>query len=401
MRVDAAANVDVDERVRALKPSATLAIHEKSARLKAEGRKVYQLGFGQSPFPVPDAVVEALRANAHRKAYMPVRGLAELREAVAGYHGATAGDILIGPGSKELIYQLQLAVDADILLPSPSWVSYAPQAGLVGRNVAWIPARPRLGAEDLNRACAGERRKLLILNYPSNPTGFTLRDAELKEIAEVARRHELLVLSDEIYGELDHDGNHISIAKYYPEGTIVSAGLSKWCGAGGWRLGTFCFPRELRHVLDAMANIASETFTSVSAPIQYAGVTAYRPSKDIDDYRRDVRRILKAIGIAVSRRLNVEAPDGAFYLFPEFTKPFQSSEELCEKLLDDTGIALLPGSDFGRPPSELTCRLAYVNFDGAAALEAARKTSGELGEDFVKQHCAEVIEAIDVLGGWL
>ena len=386
-----------------LKPSATLAIHEKSSRLKAEGRKIYQLGFGQSPFPVPELVVEALRANAHRKAYLPVRGLPELREAVAAYHGATAEDILIGPGSKELIYQLQLVCDAEVLIPSPSWVTYAPQAALAGRRLRWIPTRKengwRLQAEDLERACGGRGQKLLIINSPNNPTGMSLRADDLEAIALVARTHDLIILSDEIYGELHHTADHLSIARWYPEGTIVSGGLSKLCGAGGWRLGTFCFPPILRRLLDAMANVASETFTSVSAPIQYAAVAAYTPNEEIDTYRRDVRRVLRALGLAVSGRLQVDPPDGAFYLFPQFeTDRFATSAELCDALLKETGVALLPGSDFGRPPSELTCRLAYVNFDGAAAIAAARESTED---GFVNTHCGEVLEAIDILRSWI
>jgi aspartate aminotransferase len=102
---------------------------------------------------------------------------------------------------------------------------------------------------------------LVVLNYPSNPTGQTYDAAQLEELATVARRYRLVVLSDEIYGELDHRGQHRSIAEFYPEGTIVSSGLSKWAGAGGWRLGTFLFPSTLRWLQDAMAVAASETFT--------------------------------------------------------------------------------------------------------------------------------------------
>src|SRR5262245_3384368 len=331
----AATPLQINPRVENLEPSATLAIHETCARLRAQGRRIYQLGFGQSPFPVPDCVVEALQRNASRKAYLPVRGLPELREAVAAYHRRVNGvetgadDILIGPGSKELLFFLQLTCEADVLLPSPSWVSYAPQAGLAGRSVTWIPTRRedgwRLRAEHLDRVCreAAGRPRLLILNSPSNPTGLTLRDGELEALAAVAREHDLLILSDEIYGELHHAGGHRSMAGYAPERTIISAGLSKWCGAGGWRLGTFCFPRPLRALLESMANVASETFTSVSAPIQYAAVTAFQQSEEIAAYLRDSRRILRALGLTVSRRLqqagvDVDVPEGAFYVFPDF-----------------------------------------------------------------------------------
>src|SRR5262245_2699269 len=137
----------VNPNVVRLRPSATLAINEKVARLRGEGRRIYHLGFGQSPFPVPEPVVAALHANAFRKAYLPVKGLPELREAVAHRHrrldglAVTADDVLIGPGTKQLIFHLQLAYDADLVVPSPSWVSYEPQAALLGRQVRWLDTR--------------------------------------------------------------------------------------------------------------------------------------------------------------------------------------------------------------------------------------------------------------------
>src|SRR5262245_6316191 len=388
--------------VHKLRLSATLAINEKSALMMSQGRKVYNLGFGQSPFSVPAPVVEALQSNAPQKAYLPVKGLAELRGAVADYYRrcynlpATAEDILIGPGSKELMFQAQFAYATDLVLPSPSWVSYEPQAQLLGRRVDWLPTRQqdgwRLKPQALEDFCHKEpqRPRLLILNYPNNPTGLTLRAAELEGLARVAQKYRLLVLADEIYGGLDHAGRHASIAHYYPEGTIISGGLSKWCGAGGWRLGTFYFPPGLRWLLEAMACIASETYSTATAPVQYAAVRAFQMGAEIEDYLWQSRRILRALGGLACRRLqafgvNVNAPEGAFYLFPDFSphetklraRGITSSWELCERLLAETGVALLPGADFGRPSSELTCRLAYVDFDGARCLAAAQKQSDE------------------------
>jgi len=280
-------DVHLNLNVRGLGLSATLEINERSARLAREGRPVVRLGLGQSPFPVPDEVVEELRANAHRKDYLPVGGLRELQEAVARYHHRSQGievqgrDVLIGPGSKELMFILQLVHYGDLAIPTPSWVSYAPQAQIIGRRIRWLPTSPehghRLTPEALEALCAEDpgRPRVVILNYPGNPTGDTYPVDELKALARVARRHRVVLLSDEIYGELHHRGRHVSIARFYPEGTVVSSGLSKWCGAGGWRLGTFAFPPTLRWLQAAMAAVASETFTSTSAPIQHAAVRAF------------------------------------------------------------------------------------------------------------------------------
>lgn len=420
--------INLNLNVRGMQASATVAINERSNALLAQGRDVLKLGLGQSPFPVPEPVVEALRRNAHEKDYLPVKGLPRLREAVAEYHSRTNGlvrtgeDVLIGPGSKELMFLLQLVFYGDLVIPTPAWVSYAPQAKIIGRQVRLVPTRQeddwRLSPAQLAALCEEDpgRPRILILNYPSNPTGATTRAEELRALAKVASQHRVVLLSDEIYGELHHKGQHVSIARFYPEGTIISAGLSKWCGAGGWRLGTFLFPPSMRWLLDAMAAAASETYTSTSAPIQHAAVTAFEGGPEIEDYLQRSRRVLGALGRWCHRRLSEAGlrccrPAGAFYLFPDFTahasalavRGVTSSPALCERLLEDTGVAILPGSFFGRDPRELTARLAYVDFDGAAALDALTGLGKDapLDDAFLRDHCGRVTTAIDRVVQWL
>ncbi|MCD8492561.1 MAG: aminotransferase class I/II-fold pyridoxal phosphate-dependent enzyme [Geovibrio sp.] len=407
--------------------SATLGINERSNAMIKAGKKVYKLGLGQSPFPVASPVVQALKDNAHQKDYLPVRGLKELREAVAAYYSKAQGlsftedDIIIGPGSKELMFILQLVYEADLLLPSPSWVSYAPQAALTGRKVCWLNTERDnkwlLTPDTLGAECAKEpgRARLLLLNYPNNPTGYSYSPAELEALAETARRHNVLILSDEIYGEVNHDGSHVSIARFYPEGTIVSGGLSKWCGAGGWRLGTFAVPAGLRKIVDAMAVAASETFTSVSAPVQYAAVKAFTPDSRIENYLFHSRKVLKALGTycadtLISAGAKLVRPDGGFYLFPDFSplmeklsaRGIHDSSAMCEKLLEETGVATLAGGCFGRPADELTLRLSYVDFDGGAAIEKSEQLGRDavLGDDFLREKCKNTVEAIDAMGAW-
>ena len=419
--------VHLNLNVRGLLPSATLAVNEQSNRLRARGRTVYKLGLGQSPFPVPTPVVEALQANAFQKDYLPVKGLEELRLVVASYHrrrqqiDAHPENVLIGPGSKELMFLLQLAYYGDLVIPTPTWVSYAPQAHILGRHVRWLNTTSRNGwrltPDELEAFCRDDpgRPRIVVFNYPSNPTGGSYEPAELKALAKIARRHELILLSDEIYAELHHEGRHVSIARYYPEGTIVSGGLSKWCGAGGWRLGTFTFPPALRWLLDAMANVASETYTSTSAPIQYAAVRAFSGGAEIEAYLEQARVILGALAGYAVRKLRgagiaVHSPQGAFYLFPDFSAGAErlrglgvtTSAELCARLLDDTGVATLAGVNFGRPAEELTARIAYVDFDGARAQSAARRrpVGGVLDEAFLEEYCGGVTRALDLMGDW-
>jgi aspartate aminotransferase len=420
--------VQLNLNVRGLSPSATLAINERSNRLKSEGRKVYKFGLGQSPFPVPESVVKTLEKNAFQKDYLPVRGLWDLREAVAVYLDrtqqipCTGDDVIVGPGSKELMFLLQLVYYGDLVIPRPSWVSYAPQARIIGRQVIWAHTRKESGwqltPEELKRICAEDpdRPRILILNYPSNPTGNTYHTEILKHLAKVARCYRVMLLSDEIYGELEHKGQHVSIARFYPEGTIVSGGLSKWCGAGGWRLGVFAFPKQMHWLRDAMSSVASETFTSTSAPIQFAAVRAYEGGTDIEQYLLHVRRILGFLGRHIAKRLkqigvDVTPPKGAFYLFPDFTplaehlksRGIENSRQLCDRLLEETGVALLPGSEFGCEEKDLTARLSYVDFDGAGALSASMQRSKDhpLDDDFLRAHCPRVIAGVEALADWL
>lgn len=420
-------DIHLNLNVRGMKRSATLAINERCAELKAQGRKVFRMGLGQSPFPVPGHVVEELQTYAWRKEYLPVQGLPQLRAAVAAYHSRHEGveyearDVLIGPGSKELMFLLQVAYHGDLIIPAPSWVSYAPQAQILGRRVRFIPTRFedqwKLKPKQLTELCQEDplRPRFLILNYPSNPTGVTYEVEELKELARVAEEHRLFVLSDEIYGEVHHLGQHRSLASFYPQGTVISSGLSKWCGAGGWRLGTFAFPPSLRQLLEAMAAVASESYTSTSAPIQCAAVRAFEVSAEMQHYLKHSRRVLKAVSDWCYQRLvkagaRVVRPEGGFYVFPDFgplkerlaARGITSSRTLCTRVLEETGVAFLPGSDFGRQEEELTARLAFVNFDGTRALlESEELDSQELGSEFVTRRCSEVVAALERLGNWL
>lgn len=416
--------------VRGMGLSATVAIKQRCREMREAGRQVYDFGLGQSPFPVPLSVVEALRSAADQKDYLPATGLTELREAVADFHRRKdhvdmhPDGVLIGPGSKELMFLLQVVFYGELVVRSPCWVSYFPQAQILGRRIHLIQTTYeggwKLNAEllldSLQRTSDDTRPRLLVLNYPMNPTGHTYSVQELKELAEVARRFKLIVLSDEIYGQLHYRGEHVSIARFYPERTIISSGLSKWCGAGGWRLGTFSFPRELHWLLESMAAVASETYTSVSAPIQHAAVTAFQCGPPIEQYLQHVRRILESLAQDLvpslqAAGIRVHAPVGAFYLFLDFSRlasdlarnGIEDASTLCEQLLLETGVALLPGSAFARPRAELTARLSFVDFDGARVLAASERTPLEtqLPPEFAREYCSNVTDGVGKLVDWV
>jgi len=420
----------INPHINGLEVSATLAINARSKELIAQGKTVYRFGLGQSPFPVPDSVVEALRLNAPQKDYLPVKGLPLLCETVAEFHrrkdgvNALAENVLIGPGSKELVFLLQLVFNGEIIIISPCWVSYIPQAKILGNEISVIHTSyedkwqltPELFSNFLEKRNSKTKPGLMILNYPGNPDGVTFSEESLKKIAALAREHHIFILSDEIYGQLNHEGKHVSIGKFYPEGTIISSGLSKWCGAGGWRLGTFTFPPILKWLIDKMAVVASETYTSVSAPIQYAAVQAFKGGSEIEEYLWHVRKILSGLGNECASTLKksgikLHAPTGGFYLFLDFSeftlklhsRGITTSNELCLQLLNDTGVALLHGSSFACDEKEFTARMAYVDFDGARALAAAKVITlhEPLPEDFNRIYCSKVVDGIAQITGWL
>ena len=406
-------NKIIKDQIDNLKPSATLAINEESNKLKKAGKIIYKFGFGQSPFPIPDAVISALKNSANKNTYLPMQGLEELRKAIANDLNRSNGnsfkadDIVIGPGTKELMFLTQIAFNGDILLPAPSWVSYQPQAIIAKNRVYWVQTDSNTNwfptaklIEDKIKTIKN-KNLLLFLNSPNNPSGTICENSE--EIAKIAKKYKLIVLSDEIYSRLTFDKKYLSISNFYPEGTIISSGLSKWCGAGGWRLGFFAIPSQLKELKNSLKILCSESFTSVSAPIQYAAIEAYKG--DHSEYLRQVKKILSFVGNYVyenlkSNVINIAKPEGGFYLFPEFTNAkFSSSSEMCKDILNKTGVALLPASDFGLDSSKMLARLSYTDFDGNNFLKNTLG-SKKLNNVDLKKYAPNIVDGVEALKDW-
>jgi len=396
------------QNLKDLHPSSTLLINEICKDLTSKGKTVYQFGFGQSPFPVPDKIVQALKDNAHQKDYLPSKGLLKLRKSISnfltdkGYKNLNHENIIIGPGSKELMFLLQIAFDGEIILPVPSWVSYAPQAIIAKNKYHWIQTEKKnnwhISPEHIDKIATQieSKNKLIILNSPNNPSGTNIH--LLKELGEVFTKHNFTVLSDEIYSELYFKDNYKSISHFH-KNTIVSSSLSKWAGAGGWRVGYFAVPNSLIEIFEKLAILGTETFSAVSAPSQFAAITAY--SDNHSKYLNKVKKILHVIAHYVYEKLkqiNVEMiePEGGFYLMPDFTKllshKFKSSKLFCKTLLDETGVAVLPGSDFGFSHDKLIFRLSYVDFDGSEFLKA---NDEEISEKNLNKYAPKIVEGIN------
>ena len=403
----------IKDIIKNLKPSSTLLINEESRRLEKEGKKIFKFGFGQSPFQIPEDIVNELKKNSHQNRYLPMQGLPELREAIASYtsnkkkYNYKADNVIVGPGSKELMFLLHILFEGDVILPAPSWVSYAPQAVIGRNNIHWIETKRENNwfptADEIEKIISKNKNKnyLLFLNSPNNPSGQICEN--LEEIASIANKYNLIILSDEIYSELSFEKNFKSISNFCPEKTIISNGLSKWCGAGGWRLGYFIIPESLKQVASKLKVLASETFTSVSAPIQYAAISAY--SNDHSEYINNSRNILKSVGEYVYENLKsndviINKPRGGFYLMPEFAnKKFSTSSEMCKTILKDTGVALLPGSDFGCSEKKMLARFSFTDFDGANFMNKVKKNKSiDLTE--INNFAPRIVEGTKRLRVW-
>ena len=404
----------VKKKILKLKESSTLVINEKSKELISKGKKVYRFGFGQSPFPVPEKIVEALKKNAHRKEYLPIQGLIELREKISKYLLKRTGNdypkenILITPGSKEAMLLIHLAFNGEIIIPAPSWVSYEPQAEIGSNKVHWLetsrlnnwfPTGKEL--ENKIKLIGKNKNLILILNSPNNPSGTVC--SNLEELAKIAKKYKILVLSDEIYTDLTFNDQYNSISKYYPELTFITGGLSKWCGAGGWRLGFLAVPKKLTEFLSSLKSLASESYSTVNTPTQFASVQAY--AHEHEKYKLKVRAILKNVGNYVynnlkSNKILIAPPQGAFYLMPEFkNKKYKTSSKLCEAILKETGVAMLPGSDFGFKSNKMLTRLSYTDFNGVEFFKNVTNCS-MIDDDMIKKFAPNVVEGISRLSNW-
>lgn len=370
--------------------SATLAINELTAARLGEGRAIVPLGFGEAGLPVHPDLVRALISGAPVGAYGPVAGIGPLREAAAGWWtrrglSTDASRVLAGPGSKPLLYALLQASDGAVALPRPSWVSYAAQAQLLRRELHHVPTLPGHGGvpdpDRLETAAAAATRAgrpiaVMVLTLPDNPTGTLAEPAVVRAACEVARRHGITIVSDEIYRDLVHDPAHpfLSPAEVAPERTVVTTGPSKSLAVGGWRIGVARLPEgplgvELRA---RVVTFASEVWSSPCNPVQQAAAWAFTEPPALRDRIADSRRLHAHVARAVADRFAVAGADlsrpaAAFYVYPDLSRHaaelegrwgIRTSADLARLLFTQLDVATLPGSAFGDLPRRLTLRIA-------------------------------------------
>ncbi len=412
----------VNTSIAGLTESATLKINERAKLLRKQGHSVCHFGFGQSPFPVHESIQEALKSNSHRKEYLPTLGLLELRETICDFYqkyykyNFSPDCICIGPGSKELIFQILFILEGPLLIPAPSWVSYGPQAHIRGKQIAIIHTSKdkgyKLTGEDLQRTCDVQKnhaQKILIINNPNNPTGMVYSDDEIEEISQVARKNSVIIISDEIYALINFTQSFSAgFSSHYPEGTIVTGGLSKGHSAGGYRLGFVAVPQNMKAVIKCLMSMVSETFSAVSSPVQASAIAAFCGNQEEIAYTQKCTAIHKAAGYYMHKKFmqigaSCPKPQGAFYLFPDFIEVKEKlkkhnivdSTDLSNALLEKAKVVTLPAYDFYCHKDYLALRIATVDYDGEHVYKESLKYPKELDDQFIETHCPHLKEGVD------
>ncbi|MFO7628713.1 MAG: pyridoxal phosphate-dependent aminotransferase [Prochlorococcaceae cyanobacterium] len=353
-------------RALALQPSLTLAITAKAKQLRAEGRDICSLSAGEPDFDTPafirQAAADALEAGHTR--YGPAAGEPALRQAIAtklsqenGVPSA-AEQVLVSNGGKQALYnlfQVLLGPGDEVLLPAPYWLSYPEIARLAGASVKRLPSAAaqgfRLQSEQLEAAIS-PASKLLVLNSPGNPTGMVLSRQELEAIAAVLRRHpQVAVVCDEIYEFLLAPGHvHHSFAAVAPDladRVFIVNGFAKGWAMTGWRIGWLAGPRE---VVAAASALQSQTTSNVCTFAQYGALAAISAPRDCVQAMAEQfngRRSQLSDGLRRIPGLELQPPEGAFYAFPDVSAHGLDSMTLCNRLLDEVGLAAVPGVAFG------------------------------------------------------
>ncbi|WP_019378404.1 pyridoxal phosphate-dependent aminotransferase [Virgibacillus halodenitrificans] len=391
---------DLAKRVKTLTPSTTLAITAKAKELKMQGHDVIGLGAGEPDFNTPEYILEAAEKAMHDglTKYTPSGGVAELKKAIINKFQTdnnleyNADEVIVTTGAKHALYtlfQVILNDEDEVIVPAPYWVSYPEQIKLAGGKPVIISAKEenefKITPQALEEAI-NPSTKAVIINSPSNPTGMVYNEQELRELGEICMKHDILIVSDEIYEKLLYTRDtHVSIAQLSPElkeQTIVINGVSKSHSMTGWRIG---YAAGTSKIIKAMTNLASHSTSNPTSIAQYAALAAYSANEDpVKEMKKtfDERLNLLYKLLVDIPGVTCQKPKGAFYLFPNVREAatnngFDSVDDWVNALLEEEKVALVPGSGFGSPDN---VRLSYAT--STEALEEAAKRI----KRFVSEH---------------
>jgi aspartate aminotransferase len=379
-------------RAERLKPSATLAITAKAKALKAQGIDVVGFGAGEPDFDTPENVKEeAIRAiKAGFTKYTAVAGIDELKDAIVRRIEEDYGlryeksQIIVSCGAKHTLYNLSQAIfeeGDEVIIPSPYWVSYPEQIVIAGGTPVFIETREEDGFKidpDKLKKLITKKTKALILNYPSNPTGATYNEGDLRALVDVAMKGGLLIISDEIYDKIIYDGLiHTPIATLgddVKKSTILVNGVSKTYSMTGWRIG---FAAGDKRVIDAMGNLQGQSTSNPVSIAQKAAVEAFGgPQDEVERMRREFEKRKNYIVDRLNKipGLRCFNPQGAFYVFPNVSKLFgkkhagleiRNSVDFTQFLLEEAKVAVVPGVEFGADN--------YVRISYATSMEEIKR----------------------------
>lgn len=367
-------------RVAALTPSSTLAITAKAKELKSKGHDVIGLGAGEPDFNTPDHIIEAALTamkEGHTK-YTPSAGLPALKEAICKKLlddqklDYKLNEVIIGTGAKFVLYalfQVLLNKDDEVIIPTPYWVSYPEQVKLAEGVPVYVEGKEennfKITVEQL-KAAITKKTVALVINSPSNPTGMLYTKDELKEIGELCVKHDIWIVSDEIYEKLVYFGaTHSSIAEVseeVKEKTIIINGHSKSHSMTGWRIGYAAGPQE---IIKSMTDLASHSISNPTSIAQYGAIAAYEgPQEPVETMRQAFEQRLDVIydKLVSIPGISCIKPKGAFYLFPNAKKcaeltGYNNVDDFAKALLEEALVAVVPGSGFGSPEN---IRLSYA-----------------------------------------
>ncbi|MFB3225378.1 pyridoxal phosphate-dependent aminotransferase [Exiguobacterium sp. PHA03] len=391
----------LSKRVRQLTPSTTLAITAKAKALREEGQDIIGLGAGEPDFNTPEFIIQAAfeAAEAGDTKYTPSGGTVALKDAIIEktrrdlWMPYERSEVMVASGAKHALstlFQAILDPSDEVIVPAPYWVSYPEQIKL-SDGVPVILETDESSRFKVTRELLEQhitpKTKALVLNSPSNPTGMVYSKEELEMVADVAIKHDLLVISDEIYEKLLYNGvTHISIASLpeMRERTVIINGVSKSHAMTGWRIGYAIGPKD---IIAAMTNLASHSTSNPTSIAQAASVAAYAEGDAPVEAMRVIfeERLEKIYARLIEiKGLTCLKPEGAFYLFPHAKHAadmcgFDNVDDWCTAVLSEAKVALIPGSGFGAPDY---VRLSYAT-DPARVLEALDRIEG-----FITAHTA-------------
>ncbi|RKY67192.1 MAG: pyridoxal phosphate-dependent aminotransferase [Candidatus Latescibacterota bacterium] len=352
------------ERVRSLRPEGAYAVLAKAQEMERQGRDIVHFEIGQPDFQTfPNIAMAGIRAIAEGKTrYNPSSGLPALREAVAEDVNDRRGlqvrpeEVVIGPGAKPLLFFSTLALvepGDEVLYPNPGYPTYEAMIRVAGGKPVPVPLVEEKGFSldlDTLEDLVSDRTRMIILNSPGNPTGGIIPPSDLERIAAIAEDHDCWILSDEIYSRLIYDDvPYVSIASLpgMKKRTIVVDGFSKTYAMTGWRLGYGIMPAELA---ERVGLLLTHSIGCTATFTQYAGIEALRgPQEQVERARAEFerRRDFIVAGLRNIPGVRCQTPSGAFYVFPNVKAFGKPVDELADYILEEAGVALLPGTAFG------------------------------------------------------